>query len=144
MIYQHLDPVKIDTKRMKRPQLPITGFMNQHLFDYKPGSKKILCKEFLCDCLQCLQLDFDKCVKLSAENSVAPDDSIPHEDEGNLDVDEEDESHKVLEFVAVPSSVALVSEDSNEPVYILKVKEKGRAEKDEQDDFEHCIPAGDL
>ena len=144
MIYQHLDPVKIDAKRMTRPQLPIAGCMKQHLFDYKPGSKKILCKEFLCDCLQCLQLDFDKCVKLSAENPVAPVDSIHHEDEGNLDVDEEDESHKVFEFVAVPSFVALISEDSNEPVYILKVEEKERAEKDEQDDFEHCIPAGDL
>ena len=29
-------------------------------------------------------------------------------------------------------------------MYILKVKEKGRAEKDEQDDSEHCIPAGNL
>ena len=144
MIYQHLDPVKIDSKRMKRPQLPIAGCMKQYLFDYKPVSKKILCKEFLCDCLQCLQLDFDKCVKLSAENPVAPVDSIHHEDEGNLDVGEEDESHKLFEFVAVPSFVALISEDSNEPVYILKVEEKGRAEKDEQDDFEHCIPAGDF
>ena len=144
MIYQHLDPVKIDAKRMTRPQLPIAGCMKQHLFDYKPGSKKILCKEFLCDCLQCLQLDFDKCVKLSAENPVAPVDSIHHEDEGSLNIDEENESHKVFEFVAVPSFVALISEDSNEPVYILKVEEKERAEKDEQDDFEHCIPAGDL
>ena len=126
MIYQHLDPVKIDAKRMTRPQLPIAGCMKQHLFDYKPGSKKILCKEFLCDCLQCLQLDFDKCVKLSAENPVALVDSIHHEDEGNLDVDEEGESHKVFEFVAVSYFVALISEDSNEPVCILKVEEKGR------------------
>ena len=55
MIYQYLDPVKIDAKRITRPQLPIAGCMKQHLFDYKPGSKKILCKKFLCDCLQCLQ-----------------------------------------------------------------------------------------
>ena len=86
-----------------------------------------MCKEFLCDCLQCLQLDFDKCVKLSAENPVAPVDSIHHEDEGNLNVNEEDENHKVYEFVAVPSFVALISEDSSEPVYIPKVVEKGRA-----------------
>ena len=130
---------------MTRPQLPIAGCMKQHLFDCKPRSKMILCKEFLCDCLQCLQLDFDKCMKLSAEeNPVAPVNSIYNEDEDNLDVDEEDESHKVCEFVAAPSFVALISEDSNEPVYILKVEEKERAEKDEQDDFEHCIPAGDL
>ena len=103
-----------------------------------------MCKEFLCDCLQCLQLDFDKCMKLSAEeNPVAPVDLIHHEDEGNFDVDEEDESHKVFEFVAVPPFAALISEDFNGPVYILIVEEKGRAEK-EEDDFEQCIPAGDL
>ena len=83
-------------------------------------------------------------MKLSAKNPVAPVDSIDHEDEGNLDVDEVEESHKVFEFVAVSSFVALISEYSNEPVYILKVEEKGRAEKDEQGDFKHFIPAGDL
>ena len=45
MIYQHTDLVKIDAKRINRPQLPITGCMKQHLFDYKPRSKKILCRE---------------------------------------------------------------------------------------------------
>ena len=99
MIYQHLDPVKIDAKRMTRPQLPIAGCMKPHLFDYKPESKRILCKEFLCDCLQCLQLDFEKCMKLSAKNPVAPFDSIHHEDEDNLNVDAVEESHKVFEFL---------------------------------------------
>ena len=51
MIYQHIDPVKINAKRMNRSQLPISGCMKQHLFDYKPRSKKILCQEYLCDCL---------------------------------------------------------------------------------------------
>ena len=82
--------------------------------------------------------------EIICKNPEAPVVSIHHKDEGNLNVDEEDESHKVFEFVAIPSFVALISENSNEPVYILKVEEKGRAEKDEQDDFEHCIPAGDL
>ena len=74
---------------------------------------------------------------------MAPAHLIHHEDEDNLHVDEEDESHKVFEFAAVPPFLALISEDFNGPVYILIVEEKGRAEK-EQDDFEHCIPAGDL
>ena len=75
---------------------------------------------------------------------MAPVDSVHHEDEDNLGVDEVEESHKVFEFVAVSSFVALISEYSNEPVYILKVEENGSAEKDEQDDFKHCIPTGDL
>ena len=55
-IYQHIDPVKIDAKRMKMPQLPIPGCMKQHLFDYKPGREEVLCQEYLCDCLKCLKL----------------------------------------------------------------------------------------
>ena len=34
--------LKIDAKKMNRPQLTIAGCMKQHLFDYKLGSKKIL------------------------------------------------------------------------------------------------------
>ena len=51
MIYQRINPVKVDVKRMNRPQLPIAGCMKQHVLDYKPGSKKILYREYLCDCL---------------------------------------------------------------------------------------------
>ena len=143
MIYQHLDPVTINAKRMNRPELPIVGCMKQHLFDYKPGSKKILCREYRCDCEQCLQLDFEKCTKLSENNeSVPPVESVSHEDECNLDVDDIDENCKVFEFVTVPSFVALVSEDSNEPVYILKVEEKGQAEKEETDEYRHLIVGG--
>ena len=65
MIYQYIDSIKIDAKKMNRPQLPISGCMKQHLFDYKPGTKKILCQEYLCDYLQRLQLDFNNCLNLS-------------------------------------------------------------------------------
>ena len=119
MIYQHLDPVTIDAKRMNRPELPIAGCMKQHLFDHKAGSKKILCREYLCDCEQCLKLDFEKCTKVSENNeSVPPVESVSHEDECNECSDDIDENRKVFEFVTVPWLVALVYEDSNEPVYI--------------------------
>ena len=90
-------------------------------------------------CLQCLQLEFDKCVKISENNPVAPVNC--YEKECELDIDDEDEYLKVLAFVAIQSFVALVSEDS---VYILKVEEKGKAEKEEQDDYGHTIPPGQL
>ena len=41
------------------------------------------------------------------------------------------------QFVTTPLFVALVSEDSNEPVYILKVQEKGISEKEETDGYGH-------
>ena len=88
MFYQHIDPVKIDAKRMNRPQLHIAGCMKQHLFDYKPGSKKILCREYLCDCLLCLQLDFKNCLKLTEiVESIPPVSSVFYEDECDLDAD---------------------------------------------------------
>ena len=47
------------------------------------------------------------------------------------------------QFVTTPLFVALVSEDSNEPVYILKVQEKGIAEKEETDGYGHTISTGE-
>ena len=41
------------------------------------------------------------------------------------------------------SFVALVSEDSNEPKYILKFEEKGTAEKEERGGYGHTISTGE-
>ena len=141
MVYQHIDPVKIDAKRMNRPQLPIAGCMKQHLVDCKPGSKKILCREYLCDCLQCLLLDFGNCLKLSETNSeyIPPVGSVRHQDDCDLDADDIDQNGKVFDFVTIPSFVALVSILVSMSVYILKVKEKGIAGKEEMDGYGHTI-----
>ena len=32
-----------------------------HLFVYKPRSETVLMREYLCDCEQCLALNFDRC-----------------------------------------------------------------------------------
>ena len=97
-----------------------------------------MCREYLCDCLQCLQLDFHNCLKLSEiVEFIPPVSSVCHEDECDLDADDIDQNEKVSEFVTTPSFVALVSEDSNEPVYILKVQEKGISEKEETDGYGH-------
>ena len=50
---------------------------------------------------------------------------------------------KQHEFVSILSFVELVYEDSNGPVYILKVKEKGIAEKEETDGYGHTISTGE-
>ena len=41
--------------------IEIKGCMKQHLFVYKPNSTEIMCREYLCDCFECLQLNFDSC-----------------------------------------------------------------------------------
>ena len=84
------------------------------------------------DCLKCLQLDFDNCLKLSETNSesIPSVGSVCPKDECDLDADDIDQTEKVFEFVTIPSFVTLVSEDSNESVYILKVEQKGIAEEE--------------
>ena len=98
--------------------------------------------EYLCDCTDCLKFDFQNCIKTSAPK-VAPV-PIDHEKECELDTDGEDEYLKMFEFVGLNSFVALVSEDSNEPVYIIKVDGKERAQQEEEDDFGHIVPKGQL
>ena len=74
--------------------------------------------------------------------SLPPVGSVCHENECDLDEDDIEQNEKVFEFVTIPTFVALVSEDSNEPVYILKVGEKGAAEKEETYGYGHTISTG--
>ena len=104
-----------------------------------------MCQEYLCDCLQCLHLDFVNCLKLSETNSefIPPVGLVCHEDECDLDADDIDQNEKVFEFVTIPSFAALVFEDANEPVHILKVEEKRMEEKEETDGYEHTVSTGE-
>ena len=108
---------------------------------YKPGSSVVLFREYLCDCDQCLQFNFEKCNKIIESVTNA---AISYEEECNLDLDDIDEARKKFEFVTVPSFVALVSGDPNEPVYILQVGEKGEAESEKTDPIGHVIATGEL
>ena len=73
-----------------------------------------------------LKVRFSELYKTSVPK-VAPV-PIDHEKECELDIDGEDEYLKMFEFVGLNSFVALVSEDSNEPVFIIKVDGKERAQ----------------
>ena len=59
-----------------------------------------------------------------------------------LDDDDHDDVDKIsqfYEFIEVPSFVALISFNANEPVYILQVLSKGKADKRLKDQFGHVI-----
>ena len=141
MIYQHIDPVKVYRKRMSRNQIVIHRCMKQHLFDYKPGNAEVFRMEYLCDCTECLKFDFKNCVKTKEDNTHAtPTTIFDHETECGLD--DEDEYLKVFEFIEINSFVGLVSADSNEPVYIMKVEAKERANQEQNDEFGQYVPPG--
>ena len=146
MDYQVVDPVAVDSKRMNKIGLKIKNCMSKHLFDFKPNPKStsVLTMEYLCDCKDCLELNFEKCAQHEDKTESRPNDDEEAEVECHLDSNNIDENTKVYEFVSVPSYVALASDDVNEPIYIMKVEEKGRTEKEIQDEDGHVISAGDL
>ena len=75
-------------------------------------------------------------------NSIPLVGSVCHEDDCDLDADDVDQNEKAFEFITILHFAALLPEDSNESVYILKVEEKGIAEKEEIHGYGHSISAG--
>ena len=69
---------------------------------------------------------------------------INYEDKCNLDLDEIGEGRNIFEFVIVPVFLAFASGDPNEPVYFLKVEDKGEAKNEISDEYGHKILGGDL
>ena len=88
----------------------------------------------------CLSLSFDKCenTKNLNDNSILEKISSVNNDSEWLIL----ESY-ILEFVDVPSFVAVLSNNLNEPVYFIKVEEKGIAECELRDRFGHVVLVGE-
>ena len=88
----------------------------------------------------CLSLSFDKCknTKNLNDNSILEEISSVNNDSEWFIL----ESY-ILEFVDVPSFVAVLSNNLNEPVYFIKVEEKGIAECELRDRFGHVVLVGD-
>ena len=69
--------------------------------------------------------------------------SVNNDSEWFCDSDETVNKSYILEFVDVPSFVAVLLNDLNEPVYIIKVEEKGIAECELRDRFGHVVLVGE-
>ena len=139
MSYSVIDQVAADRKRMENKARKIDGCMVKHLFDYKPGESGIDATEFLCDCDSCLNFCFEDCFRKETplEESMLNESETSNvtTDDCYLDDSNEDRGQHVFEFVSIPSFVAVVSYNSCEPVYIIKVTEKGLAKDELKDCF---------
>ena len=94
--------------------------MKQHLFVYRKG-KEVLLQEYLCNCGDCLELNFDSCSKTSKADVIETDEEMEiFEDEPT-----ESEGVQVFDFVDVPSYATVITGANTEPLYLLKLKEKG-------------------
>ena len=63
MSYKVVNQTEVDNKRMQKIARKIQGCRMKHLFDYRPGCKVVFTKEFLCDCENCLDFQFDDCLR---------------------------------------------------------------------------------
>ena len=45
----------------------VKGCMSQYIFEYVPNSKTIFCSEYLCECEECIHLNFSSCLKETIE-----------------------------------------------------------------------------
>ena len=146
MSYTSIESKAPDQKRMEKKGLVINGCMIQHMLIFKPHCNDVVAKQYLCDCKMCLSLSFDKCenTKNLNDNSILEEiSSVNNDNEWFCDSDETINKSYILKFVDVPSFVAVLSNNLNEPVYFIRVEEKGIAECELKDRFGHVVLVGE-
>ena len=117
--------------------MEIAGCMKQHLTVFKL-TKKVFCKEYICDCTCCLQFDFKNCLN---ENAVDNDE----DDAGLEELDKEiDQTKQIFNFIIVLSFVSLFSESTIEPLSFVQITGKCIAEEDISDPSGHFVLKGML
>ena len=112
-----------------------------HMFVYTPHSSNLMMEEVLCDCKSCLCFNFEKCTKKKEVAQIH--NSVENGDDFWLQDDENGENaSKIFEFVEIPSYVALISDNSSEPFYFVKLEAKGIFEKIMTDTYGHTLSSG--
>ena len=109
---------------------------------------EIIYKEYLCDCTSCLQLKFSDCFYIQVSPDYDCDTSTVNElesEDGQSNGGDEniDRNQQVFDFVEVPSYVSLITGNIVEPLYFVKITEKGIAEIDMYDPYNHFIGKGE-
>ena len=113
--------------------------MKQNLFVCKSNSTEITCREYLCDCFECFQLNFKNCC-----SSVQLDDieNTNAEEEFDEQTEIENYAQHIFEFVNASLSVILFSVRSMKPLYLVVVTEKGATDKLLKDCYDHVFNIG--
>ena len=97
---------------------------------------------YLCDCKNCLLLEFQNCLSISEsesnDNAESPENAWLVDDESNKD------PSQVFGFVDVASFVALVMSSSTELVYFVKIEKKGISKKMLRDCYGHTVLDGEM
>ena len=140
--YKHLareDIVK--SRAMQNKTMTVPDCMKKHLMIFT-ANDLVFCKEYLCSCNSCLQFKFKECL---GEDTPLYADVPCNDDFGNDEGDDDDidKTEQIFNFLDVQSFVSLFSGSPNEPLYFVKVVEKGTAIGDLSDPYGHFISARD-
>ena len=111
----------LDKKRSGKDEIPIKGCMTGHLFVYTPD-KDIIIREYLCDCEECLYLNFLSYVKNTSK--FIRNNNNDTDDFEDCLLDEENDPTKTFEFVTIPSFVVVISCNTSEPICFIKIVEE--------------------
>ena len=124
--------------------------MSQHIFEYVPYSKTVCKSEYLCECEKCINLNFSPCLKEAIEldetiEQVNIESNTEIEEKNDCELDEgTDQANRIYDFTAIPFFVAVITLSLNEPVYIIKVTEKGQTTQMMPDMYGDRISKGEL
>ena len=86
------------------------------------------------------QLKFDECLQASDETDQEQTNKYDDEEYD----DDVYQNHQIYDFVEIPSFVSLFTGNVNEPLYFVKLVEKGVATEDFKDAYGHVIRTGEL
>ena len=101
----------------------------------------LFCKEYYCSCNACLRFNVKEC----SEDDIPVYVEIPCNDYfgDDREVDTIDNTEQIFDFLDVPSFVSIFSRHQNEPLYLVKVTEKGTVQKDLTDPYGHFTGNGE-
>ena len=112
--------------------------MKQHMMVFQ-SNKDVILKEYLSECNPCRKFEFDNC-----EREVEEDQNLDVEIEDYYFAEEDNGSQEeqIFDFVDIPSFVTLLTGANAEPLYFLKVIDKGIADGTLSDKWGHIISPG--
>ena len=117
MKYTTIDPMELDSERMQRGEgFEIKGCMKKHLFVFKPNCTEVLVREYLCDCEQCLDVNFEECFKEEHQHQSDLNDLDDDDNDCHLDEDVPGSQSLLYEFVETPSTVGVLSSSISDPL----------------------------
>ena len=142
--YEHIPSEDVVKSRiMQKDSIIIQNCIRQYFMVFTL-TDDIFLKEYLCSCSSCLQFNLKECTKESLPNDVSLTDDVESYDESDDDDDGIDRTEQIFNFVDVPSFISLFIGSPNEPLYFVKIVEKGTASEDITDRYGHFISAGEM